>query len=125
MGSRRDSFPRLRFRGRRFAAPRRDRLIALARHCIQYRELLAAFIGRELKARYRGSVLGGLWMLLQPIVFLTVYYVVFVEMFEMKMFPATDFSNVPELTPTQQLFQRYPERVSALAMFAALIPWTA
>jgi ABC-2 type transport system permease protein len=36
-------------------------------------ELLRALVGRELKARYRGSYLGWLWALSKPLVLLTVY----------------------------------------------------
>ena len=60
-------------------------MIALARNCIRYRELLTAFISRELRARYRGSLLGGLWMILQPVVFLAVYYTVFIKILQFKM----------------------------------------
>ena len=60
-------------------------MIALARNCIRYRELLSAFIVRELRARYRGSLLGGLWMILQPVVFLAVYYTVFIKILQFKM----------------------------------------
>ncbi len=41
------------------------------------RELLAELVRRDVKARYRGSALGVLWTLLNPILFMTVYTVVF------------------------------------------------
>jgi ABC-2 type transport system permease protein len=43
----------------------------------RYRELLASLIRRDLKVRYKGSVLGFFWSMLNPAVFLAVYYVVF------------------------------------------------
>lgn len=89
---------------------------------IRYRELLGAFVGRELRARYRGSFLGGFWLLLQPVIFLAVYYVVFVEMMSANLFTASD---VPDgaLTDVQQLYAREPGKVTALSMFVAMIPW--
>ena len=42
-----------------------------------YRELLSAQTRKELKVRYKGSVLGFLWSLLNPASTLLVYYVVF------------------------------------------------
>ncbi|HUY98226.1 MAG TPA: ABC transporter permease [Verrucomicrobiae bacterium] len=41
------------------------------------RELLAELVRRDVRARYRGSALGVLWTLLNPILFMTVYTVVF------------------------------------------------
>ena len=46
---------------------------AWARH----RNLLSELVRRDLKARYRGSNLGILWSLLNPLVFMIVYSVVF------------------------------------------------
>jgi ABC-type polysaccharide/polyol phosphate export permease len=43
----------------------------------RHRALLAALVWRDLKARYRGSVLGYLWTLLNPLVLLAVYRLVF------------------------------------------------
>jgi ABC-2 type transport system permease protein len=39
--------------------------------------LLATFVRRDLKVRYQSSVLGFLWSLLNPLVYLIVYYLVF------------------------------------------------
>jgi ABC-type polysaccharide/polyol phosphate export permease len=41
------------------------------------RQLVRALVGRELKARYRGSVLGFLWTFLNPLMLLLVYALVF------------------------------------------------
>ncbi len=53
----------------------------LARH----RALLAALAGRELKGRYRGSVLGFLWTFLNPLLLLLVYALVFSVYFRVQM----------------------------------------
>jgi len=50
-----------------------NHLAELARH----RHLIGHLIGRELKARYRGSVLGFLWTFLNPLLLLSVYALVF------------------------------------------------
>jgi lipopolysaccharide transport system permease protein len=44
---------------------------------IRYRELLSAFVRRELKARIEGSLLGRVWPVLQPAILFTIYYVIF------------------------------------------------
>jgi len=44
---------------------------------VQYRALLFSLITRDLKARYRGSVLGFLWTFLNPIILMLVYTMVF------------------------------------------------
>jgi ABC-type polysaccharide/polyol phosphate export permease len=103
-------------------------VIALARHCIRYRELLSAFIVRELRARYRGSLLGGLWMVLQPVVFLLVYYTVFVKFLSFKMVEGLPEETAAALDPRILALLKDPATrpsMSALGMFVALIPWTA
>src|SRR5262245_4939230 len=45
----------------------------------RYRELLVAFVRRELKARIEGSILGRVWPVLQPAVLFTIYYMIFVK----------------------------------------------
>jgi ABC-type polysaccharide/polyol phosphate export permease len=44
---------------------------------LHFRGLLATLTARELKARYRGSLLGFLWSLVNPLLLLAVYTVVF------------------------------------------------
>jgi lipopolysaccharide transport system permease protein len=66
------------------------------------RGLLAVLVGRELKARYRGTLLGYLWSLLNPLLLLAVYSVVFTL-----VIPARIETDVP-----------YP-----LFLFAGLLPW--
>jgi homopolymeric O-antigen transport system permease protein len=44
---------------------------------VRFRGLLATLVQRELKARYRGSVLGFMWSLVTPLILLAVYTFVF------------------------------------------------
>ncbi len=43
----------------------------------RYRLLIQSLVGRELKARYRGSVLGFLWSFVNPLLLLLTYTLVF------------------------------------------------
>lgn len=72
-------------------------MLALYRH----RQLIAALTARDLKARYRGSLLGFFWSLANPLMLLAVYTLVFT-----KFFP-------------QQVVQPYP-----LFLFSGILPWT-
>ncbi len=67
----------------------------------RYRQLIAALTARDLKARYRGSLLGFFWSLANPLLLLAVYTLVFT-----KFFP-------------QQVVRPYP-----LFLFAGILPWT-
>lgn len=66
------------------------------------RALVWVLVGRELKARYRGTVVGYFWSLLNPLLLLSVYTVVFTF-----VIPARVASPAP-----------YP-----LFLFAGLLPW--
>ena len=44
---------------------------------LRYRGLIYSLVARELKARYRGSVLGFFWSFINPLLFLLVYSFVF------------------------------------------------
>ena len=44
---------------------------------VRYRELFANLFRRDFQAKYRGSVLGLLWSLVNPIALMAVYLVVF------------------------------------------------
>lgn len=68
----------------------------------RHRGLILVLVERELKARYRGTVLGYLWSLLNPLFLLAVYSVVFTL-----VIPARVPTHVP-----------YP-----LFLFAGLLPW--
>lgn len=52
-------------------------MLAMARQIFRYRDLLRSLIARELKARYRGSLLGFFWSLVNPALLLAVYTFVF------------------------------------------------
>jgi ABC-type polysaccharide/polyol phosphate export permease len=69
----------------------------------RYRGLIQALVARELKARYRGSVLGFFWSFVNPILLLIVYSFVF----------STIMPN------TTKGIQPY-----ALFMFCGILPWT-
>jgi ABC-type polysaccharide/polyol phosphate export permease len=69
----------------------------------RYRGLIQTLVARELKARYRGSVLGFVWSFVNPLLLLTIYSFIFTA-----ILPAD--KNLP--TP-------YP-----LFMFCGLLPWT-
>ena len=74
------------------------------RQLFRYRALISSLVARELKARYRGSVLGFFWSFINPLLLLLIYTVVFTVV----------MPNVhpPELEPF------------ALFMFCGLLPWT-
>src|SRR5262245_30288623 len=74
-------------------------LAALAR----YRGLIQSLVARELKARYRGSVLGFFWSFVNPLLLLTIYTFVFAKIL------------------TNDVKETYPYSVF---MFSGLLPWT-
>ena len=70
---------------------------------IRYRGLIQSLVARELKARYRGSVLGFLWSFVNPLLLLLVYWFVFTTV----------------MPNTMAGVQPY-----ALFMFCGILPWT-
>jgi ABC-type polysaccharide/polyol phosphate export permease len=56
-------------------------MLATARRIVRFRGLLLTLTARELKARYRGSVLGFFWSLVNPLLLLGVYSFVFAVAF--------------------------------------------
>lgn len=72
---------RLRARDRRSRAFPSD-VLATTRRLLRHRGLLRTLTGRELKARYRGSALGYLWSLVNPLLLLAVYTFVFSVVFQ-------------------------------------------
>lgn len=52
-------------------------MVHTAAQLVRFRSLLATLTARELKARYRGSVLGFFWSLINPLLLLAVYGFVF------------------------------------------------
>ena len=73
-------------------------------HLIRYRGLIQSLVARELKARYRGSVLGFFWSFINPLLLLLVYTFVFKVV-------------LPEAHPKE--IEPY-----ALFLFCGLLPWT-
>jgi len=68
-----------------------------------YRQLIQSMVVRELKARYRGSVLGFFWSFINPLLLLLVYTFVFRYVLP---------SRQPNLDPY------------ALFLFCGILPWT-
>jgi ABC-2 type transport system permease protein len=59
------------------------------REILRYRDLVLALVARELKVRYRRSTIGFLWTMLQPLLMMLVFQVVFSNLFR---FPIPDYS---------------------------------
>ncbi len=68
-----------RGKGREDRGERDDFVIAIARarELVSYRSLLRNLVTKDLKVRYKNSVLGFLWSLLNPLLMLIVYTIVF------------------------------------------------
>lgn len=71
---------------------------------VRYRGLIQSLVARELKARYRGSVLGFFWSFINPLLLLLIYSFVFTV-----VLPGT---HPKTLEPY------------ALFMFCGILPWT-
>ena len=69
----------------------------------RYRGLIQSLVARELKARYRGSVLGFLWSFINPLLLLSIYSFVFTTIMQ------TDDART---------------KPYAVFMFCGLLPWT-
>jgi lipopolysaccharide transport system permease protein len=66
---------------------------------LQYRQLVAMLVVRELKVRYKRSVLGMLWTMLNPLLLMAVYTVVF------------------------STIMQSPQRHFAIFLLSGLLPW--
>ena len=78
-------------------------MIANLRHLFRYRALVQSLVARDLKARYRGSVLGFLWSFVNPLLMLLIYTFVFTVVIQRATGGAEPF---------------------ALFMFCGILPWT-
>jgi lipopolysaccharide transport system permease protein len=78
-------------------------LFANLANLFRYRGLIQSLVARELKARYRGSVLGFFWSFINPLLLLLVYSFVFSTV-------------IPNRTEGIQPY--------ALFMFCGILPWT-
>jgi lipopolysaccharide transport system permease protein len=65
-------------------------MLQSSREVVQYRELVGNLVARELKARYKGSVLGFVWSLLNPLGMMLVFTFVFSV-----MMPNAQLPNYP------------------------------
>ena len=74
------------------------------RQLFRYRALVASLVARELRARYRGSVLGFFWSFVNPLLSLLIYTFVFTVV-------------MPGIRP--RTYEPY-----ALFMFCGILPWT-
>jgi ABC-type polysaccharide/polyol phosphate export permease len=79
-------------------------MIAAVRTLVRYRLLISSLVGRELKARYRGSVLGFFWSFVNPLLLLLTYGLVFTYMLP-----------VPRSAALEPYF---------LFLFCGILPWT-
>ena len=70
---------------------------------LRYRGLIQSLVTRELKARYRGSVLGFVWSFVNPLLLLSIYSFVFNTI-------------MPNTNPRTRPY--------AVFMFCGLLPWT-
>lgn len=74
-------------------------MVGMCRSLYQHRELVGILVAKQLKLRYRGSGLGFLWTLLNPLLQMVVYTLVFSVYFRLDM-------------------EKYPA-----FLFAGLLPW--
>ncbi|HZX09600.1 MAG TPA: ABC transporter permease [Acidobacteriota bacterium] len=82
------------------------RLLNKFKELYKYRVLIRTLVVRELKARYRGTVLGFVWSFINPLLLLTVYTMVFGFI----------------LRPRDPSFNDSPW-VYALFLFCGILPW--
>jgi ABC-type polysaccharide/polyol phosphate export permease len=73
------------------------------RQLLRYRGLIQSLVARELKARYRGSVLGFFWSFINPLLLLLIYSFVFTYV-------------IPARSPGHEPY--------ALFMFCGILPWS-
>src|SRR5262245_45519717 len=77
-------------------------MFANLKQLVRYRGLIQSLVARELKARYRGSVLGFLWSFINPLLLLSIYTFVFTVI----------IPNRSDLTKPFAIF-----------MFSGILPW--
>ncbi|MGH9159905.1 MAG: ABC transporter permease [Vicinamibacteraceae bacterium] len=77
------------------------------RQLVRYRALIQSLVARELKARYRGSVLGFFWSFINPLLLLLIYTFVFSVVLPRPM------------NEKGEELKHY-----ALFLFCGLLPWT-
>jgi lipopolysaccharide transport system permease protein len=82
--------------------PASDRLASGLKELWQYRELLYFLIWRDVKVRYKQTAIGAAWAIIQPLMTMIIFTVVFGK-----------FANMPSDGLPYPIFS-----------FAALLPWT-
>jgi ABC-2 type transport system permease protein len=55
------------------------------RQTFRYRDLVLTLVARELKVRYRRSIIGFVWTMLQPLLMMLVFYLVFSNLFRFNL----------------------------------------
>jgi lipopolysaccharide transport system permease protein len=78
-------------------------LFANLRQLVRYRGLIQSLVARELKARYRGSMLGFLWSFVNPLLLLAIYSFIFTTIMPNRVEGAQPY---------------------ALFMLCGILPWT-
>ncbi|MDC0761642.1 ABC transporter permease [Brevibacillus sp. AG] len=71
---------------------------------ISYRKILFNITVDDIKKKYAGSIMGGTWILLNPLLFLSAYFLVYITIFKIKLTGISTFDYV-------------------LIIFSGLIPW--
>ncbi|MEA2604238.1 MAG: lipopolysaccharide transport system permease protein [Acidobacteriota bacterium] len=69
----------------------------------RYRDLVLALVSRELKVRYRRSIIGFTWTMLQPLLMMLVLQVVFNSLFRFRL----DYGNYPVYALSGILFWNF------------------
>lgn len=59
------------------ASPRQDVFMKICKEIYQYRQMIFSLVKKDLRGRYKGSVLGFLWTFINPLMQLVVYTFVF------------------------------------------------
>ena len=98
-------------------------MLRAAGQIYRFRSLLGTLTARELKARYRGSVLGFVWSLANPLLLLAVYTFVFTVVFKPRVAGADPYALfvVSGLFPWIWLATSTLEGANALSANAGLI----
>ena len=98
-------------------------MIGIATRILRQRQLLSVMTARELKARYRGSVLGFLWSLANPLLLLGVYTFVFGLVFQPRVEGQSPYPIflVAGLFPWVWVSSSLNEATASLTANAALI----
>jgi ABC-type polysaccharide/polyol phosphate export permease len=81
------------------------------KHILFHRHLVMEFLRRDLQARYTGSVMGFFWSVIIPLVYFSIYFVIFGFLFKQKV----------------QLYGWPEDRPGGFAfyIFSGLLPWYA